>query len=62
MTRSIRLVVVASLPVLSADDETKMNVEKHESSLLKVFSDAGSTPAASTTYKVVTFQLLMCAL
>jgi hypothetical protein len=52
MTRSIRLVVVASLPFLSADDETKMNREKHECSLLKVVSDAGSTPAASTIYKL----------
>jgi hypothetical protein len=25
-----------------------MNVEKHESSLLEVFSDVGSTPTAST--------------
>ena len=48
MTRSIRLVVAASSPVLSVDDETKRNVEKHECSLLKVVSDAGSTPAAST--------------
>ena len=52
MTRSIRLVIVASLSVLSADDETKMNRKKHESSLLEVFSDAGSTPAASTIYKL----------
>ena len=28
-----------------------MNVKKHESSLLEVFSDAGSTPAASTNNK-----------
>ena len=48
MTRSIRLVVVASSSVLSADDETKTIRKKHESSLLEVFSDAGSTPAAST--------------
>jgi hypothetical protein len=27
-----------------------MNWEKHESSLLKVFSDAGSTPAASKSF------------
>jgi hypothetical protein len=27
-----------------------MNWKKHEGSLLKVFSDAGSTPAASTIY------------
>ena len=50
MTRSIRLVVIVSSPVPSDDDETKMNVEKHECSLLKVVSDAGSTPAASTNY------------
>ena len=50
MTRSIRLVVIVSSPVPSDDDETKMNAEKHESSLLKVVSDAGSTPAASTIY------------
>ena len=50
----IRLVVAASLSVLSGDDETKMNVKKHESSLLEVFSDAGSTPAASTKYKSFT--------
>jgi hypothetical protein len=49
--RTIRLVVAASSPVLSVDDETKMNVEKHESSLLTVVSDAGSTPAASTNLK-----------
>ena len=48
MTRSIRLVVAASSPVLSVDDETNRNREKHERSLLKVVSDAGSTPAAST--------------
>jgi hypothetical protein len=46
--RSIRLVVAASSSVLSVDDETKMNVKKHESSLLEVFSDVGSTPTAST--------------
>ena len=51
MTRSIRLVVVVSSPVPSDDDETKANVEKHESSLLEVFSDVGSTPTASTIYK-----------
>jgi hypothetical protein len=28
-----------------------MNAEKHESSLLKVVSDVGSTPAASTILK-----------
>jgi hypothetical protein len=49
--RSIRLVVVASSSVLSADDETKMNVKKHECSLLEVFSDVGSTPTASTIYR-----------
>ena len=52
MTRSIRLVVIVSSPVPSDDDETKMNVEKHECSLLKVVSDAGSTPAASTIHAV----------
>jgi len=51
MTRSIRLVAVASSPVLSSGDETKRNREKHECSLLKVVSDAGSTPAASTIPK-----------
>jgi hypothetical protein len=50
MTRSIRLVVVASSPVLSVDDETKMNREKHERSLLTVVSDVGSTPTASTKF------------
>jgi hypothetical protein len=50
--RSIRLVVVASSSVLSADDETKMNVKKHECSLLEVFSDVGSTPTASTITKI----------
>ena len=48
--RLIRLVVAASSSVLSVDDETKMNAKKHESSLLEVFSDAGSTPAASTIF------------
>src|SRR5580698_7892467 len=48
--RSIRLVVNVSSPVPSGDDETKMNVEKHESSLLEVFSDVGSTPTASTNF------------
>ena len=52
MTRSIRLVVAASSPVPSVDDETKMNVEKHECSLLKVVSDVGSTPTASTIYLI----------
>ena len=51
MTRSIRLVVGASSSVLSVDDETKMNRKKHESSLLEVFSDVGSTPTASTISK-----------
>ena len=51
MTRSIRLVVIVSSPVPSDDDETKLNAEKHECSLLKVVSDAGSTPAASTNSK-----------
>jgi hypothetical protein len=31
-------------------------VEKHECSLLKVVSDAGSTPAASTNTEAVEFQ------
>ena len=53
MTRSIRLVVAASSPVLSVDDETKMNAEKHECSLLKVVSDVGSTPTASTICKLL---------
>ena len=48
--RSIRLVVNVSSPVPSVDDETKMNVEKHESSLLTVVSDVGSTPTASAVY------------
>jgi len=30
-----------------------MNWKKHEGSLLKVFSDAGSTPAASTNYTLL---------
>jgi len=30
-----------------------MNAEKHERSLLKVVSDAGSTPAASTIAKLL---------
>ena len=46
--RLIRLVVVVSSPVPSGDDEIKMNAEKHECSLLKVVSDVGSTPTAST--------------
>ena len=46
--RSIRLVVMVSSPVPSGDDEIKMNAEKHECSLLKVVSDVGSTPTAST--------------
>ena len=52
MTRSIRLVVIVSSPVPSDDDETKMNAEKHECSLLKVVSDVGSTPTASTISKL----------
>jgi len=35
-----------------------MNAEKHECSLLPVVSDAGSTPAASTTYKLFTLNNL----
>jgi len=35
-----------------------MNVKKHECSLLEVFSDAGSTPAASTTYQLFTITKL----
>ena len=50
--RLIRLVVAASSSVLSVDDEKKMSRKKHECSLLEVFSDAGSTPAASTIYKL----------
>jgi hypothetical protein len=50
--RLIRLVGGASSSVLSVDDETKMNRKKHECSLLEVFSDVGSTPTASTIYKV----------
>ena len=46
--RSIRLVAGSSSPVLRVGYETKMNVEKHECSLLKVVSDVGSTPTAST--------------
>ena len=49
--RSIRLVARVSSPVPSARDETKMNAEKHESSLLTVVSDVGSTPTASTIFK-----------
>ena len=60
MTRSIRLVVAASSPVLSVDDETKMNAEKHECSLLKVVSDAGSTPAASTISKYSSYKTRRC--
>jgi len=33
--------------------------EKHECSLLKVFSDAGSTPAASTTSNHIVFNNIM---
>ena len=57
MTRSIRLVVVVSSSVPSDDDETKMNVEKHESSLLKVVSDVGSTPTASTILNPFVFSI-----
>jgi len=53
--RLIRLVVAASSSVLSVDDETKMNRKKHEGSLLEVFSDAGSTPAASTISRLFFF-------
>src|SRR5580704_16697715 len=56
MTRSIRLVVIVSSPVPSDDDETKMNVEKHECSLLKVVSDVGSTPTASTILYPIHYQ------
>jgi hypothetical protein len=52
----IRLVVVASSSVLSADDETKTIRKKHESSLLEVFSDVGSTPTASTIYNYLRFK------
>src|SRR5580698_8317876 len=50
--RLIRLVVVASSSVLSVDDETKTIRKKHESSLLEVFSDVGSTPTASTIFYI----------
>ena len=50
--RSIRLVAGSSSPVLRAGYETKMNAEKHECSLLKVVSDVGSTPTASTIYLI----------
>jgi hypothetical protein len=53
MTRSIRLVARSSSPVLRAGYETKLNVEKHECSLLKVVSDVGSTPTASTNRKLL---------
>ena len=56
--RLIRLVVAASSSVLSVDDETKMNRKKHESSLLEVFSDVGSTPTASTTCNLFTVNKL----
>ena len=61
MTRSIRLVDAASSSVLSVVDETKMNVKKHECSLLEVFSDAGSTPTASTTTKRLIYNNLVIA-
>ena len=35
-----------------------MNRKKHESSLLEVFSDAGSTPAASTIFYVSDYRYL----
>ncbi len=35
-----------------------MNVEKHESSLLKVVSDVGSTPTASTISYPIDYQYL----
>ena len=59
--RSIRLVAGSSSPVLRAGYETKMNVEKHESSLLTVVSDAGSTPTASTNYKHLIYNNLVIA-
>ena len=43
----------ASSPVLSTGYETNQNWEKHEGSLLSAFSDAGSTPAASTINPVI---------
>ena len=57
--RSIRLVGNVSSPVPSVADETKMNVEKHECSLLSVVSDVGSTPTASTISKVTIFYNLL---
>jgi hypothetical protein len=59
--RSIRLVASSSSPVLRAGYETKKNVEKHESSLLKVVSDVGSTPAASITHKQLIYSNLAIA-
>ncbi len=59
--RSIRLVAEVSSPVPSVGDETKMNAEKHESSLLKVFSDVGSTPTASTMPKYLIYNNLVIA-
>ena len=50
MTRSIRLVAGSSSPVLRAGYETKMNVEKHESSLSLVSSDGSSILPASTNF------------
>ena len=61
MTRSIRLVDAASSPVLSVIHETKMNVEKHECSLLSVVSDVGSTPTASTKLKHLIYVDLVIA-
>ena len=49
MMRLIRLVGFASSPVPSDADETKMNWEKHEGSLLLVSSDGSSILPASTT-------------
>jgi hypothetical protein len=60
--RLIRLVVAASLSVLSGDDETKMNWKKHESSLLEVFSDVGSTPTASTIFLLPILYFFLAAL
>ena len=53
--RPIRLVAGVSSPVPSSGDETKLNVEKHECSLLKVVSDVGSTPTASTISNIFVF-------
>jgi len=58
MTRSIRLVGVASSPVLSDTDETKMNREKHECSLLEVSSDGSSILPASTNSFIFSYMRL----